>query len=242
MKYVYSTLALLFAAHCGATTLEINSSFEGFTNRAAFIQAIGDHQGWGFEELLAAGQPTNVLSADGQVVLTLAQSNPLPDSFFPPVTTLAGSGIYFNFAPQPKGEFVFPNGQQAFGISLVWAAGIAPNLYNPRGIGLEVYDAQDDLIGSVFVRKSQALAGPWFTTGGETYEGFLGFITTEKAASVRFVQLGGSVWYDNAVWASTQPLSAPIPEPSTVVLLALGLLGAALLVIKRRTTPSHSPW
>src|SRR5207247_10420646 len=142
-------------------------------------------------ELSPHSQPIHVLAPDGSTVLVFANGNPVPPSFSPPVTTLNGMAIYFN--PQDSRAFRFSRPVRAFGISVVWGS-----LYNPNGISIVAYDFYGYVIGAAIAQTNNSITGPFTTSGGPNYEGFLGFTSSVPVYSVSFGGLEGSVWYDNA--------------------------------------------
>lgn len=195
---------------------ELLASFISYTNRADFNTLKHHDYEWSFDEFLPATQPTNVFAPDGTTRLTLANANPIPSSFFPTVTTLDGMGIYFN--PQAERAFEFSTPINTFGISLVWGS-----IYNPEGVSVIAFDNDGLLVGQVTIFPIDALSEPFPTSGGDTYEGFLGFQSSTPIYSIRFSQLDGSVWYDNALWSYSA-----LSEPSILFLFVFGCIGIVL--------------
>ncbi|MCW1913056.1 PEP-CTERM sorting domain-containing protein [Luteolibacter sp. GHJ8] len=194
------------------------AAVSAFLNRAAFETTVSFQQSWDFENLETGTQHIQVSDPGGSITIPFALANPLPASAVPPATTLSGTVIYFN--PQGAKAFEFTPQVSAFGISIIWSP-----TQNPDGVGLELFDSNGGLLATVTTNVADSLSGPFTTSAGDTYEGFLGFTSDTPVSSIRFNHLEGSIMFDNPAWTS-------VPEPSQAALLSAGLIG--FLMRRRR--------
>jgi MYXO-CTERM domain-containing protein len=180
-------------------------------NRADLDSAVTTESTWDFESLQHGTQHVEVSAPDGSMTIPLALANPLPPSAVAPTTSLSGTAIYFN--PQNSKAFEFMSQVYAFGISIIWSP-----VQNPAGVGLELFDSSGILLATVTTTVADSVVGPFTTSAGNTYEGFLGFKSDTPVSFLRINQEEGSVLFDNAAWST-------VPEPSSAAFAALGMLG-----------------
>jgi hypothetical protein len=182
-----------------------------FLNRGDFESSVITQSTWDFESLQTGTQHSEASAPDGSMTIPLALANPLPPAAVSPVTSLSGTAVYFN--PQGSSAFQFASQVYAFGISMIWSP-----VQNPAGVGLELFDSNGALVATLTTTVADSVAGPFTTSAGNTYEGFLGFRSDTPISFLRVNQMEGSVFFDNAAWS-------PVPETSSAALATLGMLG-----------------
>ena len=201
MRTIIVTLIVL------SLPISARAAVTSYLDRGAFELASTTTYQWNFDALAEGVQYHDLLGPDGSTVIPFVLANPTAASIFPPLATISNGCIYFN--PQASRAFVFTVPITSFGISIVWGS-----YYNPAGIGMLLYDAEDNLISEVRTTTADSLSGPFV---GTNYEGFLGVVSDTPIASLRFDHVEGSVFFDNAAWTTA-------PEAGIPALFGTGLL------------------
>lgn len=215
-KSAFAAAGLAAAIVAPAAADPIVLDFEGIGNQAA----INNFYNGGTDSLGNSGVDygvqfgSNSLALNEQDPAANFSNEPSPNTimFF-----LTGSSV-LNYAPG------FDTGFSFFFTTVGFAGSV--NVYD----GL---NATGNLLGSINLAALGAGPDPAnvFSNWGT---GSLAF-----AGTARSIDFGGTVnqvGYDNITFGSTTPGVQPIPEPSTYVMLALGLAGLGC-VSRRRQTP-----
>jgi hypothetical protein len=104
---------------------------------------------------------------------------------------------------------------------------IMTDYWDPDGLTLSAYDANEGLIGSFTINTQDAYASLDVNGQWTDYEYFVGIYSDEAIHSLDLSSKIGSVYWDDLKYSTSS-----VPIPSSILLLVSGLIGA--IGLKRR--------